>query len=794
VRTWLWDALAITALAVLPAFFLKVLPGGLPPYGGDVLVHVYPLLSLLARGLHAGRPVLWNFYAAGGYPLAPYSALALYPPVAIALLMLSVTGAIAALYAFYLAVLGIGTYLLAAELGLSRPARLLASVTLAYSGFVAAHTYAGHLFELGAVCPLPLAFLLLRRAIRYGSYANALGCGAVVGLMVLAAGVQFLPFALAPLPALALWHTASGLRTRGATLWRHIWPLASLALAGLVAAALAAVFLLPFREILGATLRAGPVPYQDAVVQSLPWGGLAMLVAPDAFGNAAAATYWPASRFGPYFHEIYAYVGLLPLLLAPVALLRCRVARPYGLLALLALLVMLGGNTPLYRLLYALPGGELLRAPARAGLVLDFALALLAAFGLDALRGAASNAARRRRRLAGLLAPGTIVALATIVGLVIAARAGHILPATGRGLALAAAIRLAALLALGVGACIAARNRRLAFLLPALALLDLFGANGALLRPTDPARYFSHVYVAMLRALPPDALRYRVLARDNTVPPGLGMITRRVYDVQDAAPLALADYWRLSHPSLVKRAGGGVVATGRDVIHDVDPFFLRLFGVRTVLSTVPLHSRALRPSGTVTSMRWSVPGGASWNVDVWRATSLIYRDAAALPRFFVVPRAVHTRDAAAALATLQRGAVDPAHAAVLSPAPPVPRGALRALQRSWTSWLGDAKDNHMSVQANGGKRGGYLVIDDGWFPGWTATVDGRETPVLRADYLLRAVRLSPGHHLVHLVYAPLTYLLGATITLATALALLVCAITANVWRLRRRVPAHAVAA
>ncbi|HKC75280.1 MAG TPA: hypothetical protein VKF37_13945 [Chloroflexota bacterium] len=779
-KAWLWDAPAIIALAVLPAFFLKELPGGLPPYGGDVLVHVYPLLSLLAHGLHAGRPVLWNFYAAGGYPLAPYSALALYPPIAIALLMLPVTGAIAALYAFYLAVLGIGTYLLAAELGLSRPARLLASVTLAYGGFVAAHTYAGHLFELGAVCPLPLAVLLLRRAIRYGSYADALWCGAVVGMMVLAAGVQFLPFALAPLPALALWHTGSGLRTRGATLWRYIWPLTSLALAGLVAAALAAVFLLPFRELLGATLRAGPVPYKDAIAQSLSWGGLAMLVAPDAFGNAAAATYWPASRFGPYFHEIYAYVGLLPLLLAPVAVLRCRAARPYGLLALLALLVMLGGNTPLYRLLYELPGGELLRAPARAGLVLDLALALLAAFGLDALRDAASNAARRLRRLAGLLAPGTIVALATIVGLVIAARAGHVLPAAGRGLALAAAIRLAVALALGVGACIAAaRDRRLAFLLPALALLDLFSANGALLRPTDPARYFSHV--AALRALPPDAMRYRLLARDDAVPAGLGMVTRRVYDVQDAAPLALADYWRLSHPSLVKRAGGGVVATGRDVIRDVDPFFLRLFGVRTVLSIVPLHSRALSPRGTVTLARWSVPGGATWNVVVWRATSLIYRDAAALPRFFVVPRAVYTRDAAAALATLYRGAVDPARAAVLSPAPPAPRGALRALQRSWASWLGDGEDNSMSVQANGGRRGGYLVIDDGWFPGWTATVDGRASPVLRADYLLRAVRLPPGHHLAHLVYAPLTYLLGATITCATVLALLVFAIAASIW-------------
>src|SRR5207253_6927479 len=187
--------------------------------------------------------------------------------------------------------------------------------------------------------------------------------------------------------------------------------------------------------------------------------------------------------------------------------------------------------------------------------------------------------------------------------------------------------------------------------LPALALLDLFSANGALLRPTDPARYFSHV--AALHAVAPDVMSYRLLARDDAVPAGLGMVTRRIYDVQDAAPLALADYWRLSHPSLVKRAGG-VVTTGRDVIRDLDPFFLRLFGVRTIFSAVALHGRALSPSGSVTSVRWSVPGGATWNVDVRRATSLIYRDAAALPRFFVVPRALYTRDTAAALAMLKR--------------------------------------------------------------------------------------------------------------------------------------------
>ena len=75
---------------------------------------------------------------------------------------------------------------------------------------------------------------------------------------------------------------------------------------------------------------------------------------------------------------------------------------------------------------------------------------------------------------------------------------------------------------------------------------------------------------------------------------------------------------------------------------------------------------------------------------------------------------------------------------------------------------------------------GWLLVNETFYPGWTATVDGRATPVLRADYLLRAVRLPPGRHLVRLVYAPLTYLLGATITLATALALSGCAIATGI--------------
>lgn len=55
---------------------------------------------------------------------------------------------------------------------------------------------------------------------------------------------------------------------------------------------------------------------------------------------------------------------------------------------------------------------------------------------------------------------------------------------------------------------------------------------------------------------------------------------------------------------------------------------------------------------------------------------------------------------------------------------------------------------------------GYLVLTDSWYPGWIAWVDGQETPIHRADYIFRAVRLEPGEHLIKFEYRPWSFTLG----------------------------------
>ncbi len=50
----------------------------------------------------------------------------------------------------------------------------------------------------------------------------------------------------------------------------------------------------------------------------------------------------------------------------------------------------------------------------------------------------------------------------------------------------------------------------------------------------------------------------------------------------------------------------------------------------------------------------------------------------------------------------------------------------------------------------------WLVFSESFMPGWEATVDGREVPIYRANYLFQAIHTPPGEHRVSFVYRDVT--------------------------------------
>lgn len=67
---------------------------------------------------------------------------------------------------------------------------------------------------------------------------------------------------------------------------------------------------------------------------------------------------------------------------------------------------------------------------------------------------------------------------------------------------------------------------------------------------------------------------------------------------------------------------------------------------------------------------------------------------------------------------------------------------------------------------------GVLVLSENYFPGWRVYVDGQSAELLRVNYNLRGVSLSPGEHTVSFVYRPVSVLVGLVVSLLTLIVLL----------------------
>lgn len=85
----------------------------------------------------------------------------------------------------------------------------------------------------------------------------------------------------------------------------------------------------------------------------------------------------------------------------------------------------------------------------------------------------------------------------------------------------------------------------------------------------------------------------------------------------------------------------------------------------------------------------------------------------------------------------------------------------------------------------------FAVFSEIWYDkGWKAYVDGKELPILRANYLLRALQLPGGNHQVEFKFEPRSYHLGETISLIASV-LLLLGLAGAVWLEVSRKPVEA---
>ena len=125
-------------------------------------------------------------------------------------------------------------------------------------------------------------------------------------------------------------------------------------------------------------------------------------------------------------------------------------------------------------------------------------------------------------------------------------------------------------------------------------------------------------------------------------------------------------------------------------------------------------------------------------------------------------------DGPAAMARLRDGPLDPRRQVVVESAPDGGLGPFAATPAADATIVAEGTAIlDLRADAPGG---GFLVLDRPVLPG-LAGVRGRrqETPILRADYLFRAVALPPGSHEVRFVFVPWSLQRGMQLSAAGVL-------------------------
>ncbi|MCP4536011.1 MAG: oligosaccharide flippase family protein [Chloroflexi bacterium] len=402
----------------------------------DLILENYAWKHFLVEAIHNREVPLWDPYIFAGHPFLANGQHSAFYPLSLVFYVLPLWRAYGIFAWLQLGLAGIFAYLFARVLGIRRLGALIAGITFQFSGFMITSSVP-HPMIIAAASWLPFVLAMVelivqqrpalgqRPATLPWALLGALG----LGCQMLAGHVENTYFTLLVVGAYVLWRLivqptdklpdknpfASWLLGRQ----RPIFWIVIMLVLGL---ALGAVQFVPLYEVVDGSFRSGEAA--ASLDQVLGWAyparRLITFGVPNFFGSPAHHDHFDLFEWRtvpvtanlngePILHHEWgiknyveggAYLGLLPLFLAIIGVLAwiaprvsritpntkhsARYAIPFfTLLSLFSLGCIFG--TPLYALVYVLPGLEQSHSPFRWIFPLTFAIAVLAGFGVEAV-------------------------------------------------------------------------------------------------------------------------------------------------------------------------------------------------------------------------------------------------------------------------------------------------------------------------------------------------------------------------------------------------------------------------
>jgi hypothetical protein len=317
-----------------------------------------------------GQFPFWNPYIGGGNILFAHPEVPVLNPLFLLLLALGPLAGlkIQVLVVYFLGMTGF--YKLARHLGISAYAAFMPPIVYMLSSFLTLHFAAGHIpFHYFTVFP----WLVLFYKKSLDKPIHILSAGAAVAFITLGSG------AAVPLLFSLFFLFLISLLDMGRE--RSIRPPVYAIGAGICGLLFAAIKFFPMYDYLS------QYPWiPEGTVQDTPLWVLPKMF--FSFNQSVFADHIQGYVWG--WHEYGAFIGPLAMLLILCGLImRFRKTWPYLVLTVVSLIIALGSFAPPWSpwdLLHRLPGFESIRVPSRMILLAVFSFAVLAGYGVDAIR------------------------------------------------------------------------------------------------------------------------------------------------------------------------------------------------------------------------------------------------------------------------------------------------------------------------------------------------------------------------------------------------------------------------
>ena len=747
-------ALSVIGLFCLYLFREIVLSGHLLA-GIDFIEFYLPMKKFLYDELLLHQTIpYWNPYIFGGMPFWAHFESTIFYPLGFLFYLLSPEKAYGYTMFLHFCLAGFFMYLLARSLGVSEVGGVVASAVFTCNGFLMAILFLGHMSPVESYIWLPLVIYFINRAVHAdGIWPDAIIAGALWGIQILAGAPQdaFYTFLAATLFLLCMYKVrnaveASAKRLLGIVLTVFV-----------VGASFSSIQILPALELINESVRTALDSYEWSTLASYPLQGIITALLPHFFGNYADGSVWVSNT--PWsLPQQNLYTGILTLVLLGFVSLQMKVEVRViifgGLLAIVSLILAFGHNTPIYKIVYLLPGFDRFRAPSKIMVLWALSMALLAGIGMDGLLSHMKKGFKRR------LYPLLLLVFSLVVLVIVFHFAPSAVLKAFSPLVLADAIpeRLA-----DAARIISIETQRLTLVLALILLLFL------LLR----RNFLSHrITTALLCALLLMDLAYvhrEAVRHDDSLYEKIAKIKKDL-QVSFSRDNSLYRVGAFKHP-----LGANLeMVLGYQTVGG----FTALFPSR-YYNYIDKYADYQLPRGWV-SFFYGVSRVPvlmdllNVKYEISYADKSIGLRNTFLPRAFIIPECTVARRQDI-LNLLTSSDFDPRKTVLFEKEDNTPSpGALTrkpSLSDSDTVEIKTFRPDTIVLNTSS-QNPGYLYLSEIHYPGWNAYIDDQRANILRGNYLFRVIPIPEGRHHIRLHFDPLTIKVGIGISVIAALVIL----------------------